>query len=161
MTRLPGEGALFPLVTPRDDRGRASRTRVDVEEAAGRMSGGDAGARAKITRRLRSESTTGFGIAMIFVLLFRMSGVEDRVGVPGIAGDAGVIAIALVLFWPVLILMHWRWMGVQRRAALSLGVCPVCGAAIAGLEPEADNRRVCPECGSAWKMDEKAANTDA
>lgn len=154
MTRLPGEGEIFPLVTPRDDRGRAARTRVDVEEVARRMSGGDAKARARITRRLRSESTTGLGIGLICAVLFGMSGLEDRVQIAGLAGDALVIATALLLFWPVLFLMNRRWMRVQRRAALALGVCPVCGRSITELEPEEQGHRICPECGSAWKMEE-------
>ncbi|MEQ9097307.1 MAG: hypothetical protein RIE32_13710 [Phycisphaerales bacterium] len=161
MTRLLGEGALFPLVTPRDDLGRAARTRVDVEEIAGRMSGGDAKARARITRRVRSESTTGFGIGLIFVILLRMSGLEDRVQIAGLAGDALVIATALVLFWPVLLLMNRRWMRVQRRAALALGVCPVCGRSITEIEPQEGTCRICPECGSAWKMEDGTARADA
>ncbi len=52
-----------------------------------------------------------------------------------------------------------RWIrlpeaGPDRSFWLALSLCPSCGYAIAKLEPQTDNCRVCPECGSAWKLDD-------
>ncbi|MFI4915374.1 MAG: hypothetical protein ACIAS6_02565 [Phycisphaerales bacterium JB060] len=52
-----------------------------------------------------------------------------------------------------------RTIEALRTGWLAQGRCPACGTVIADVEPEEDNCRVCPECGSAWKMDEKTART--
>lgn len=40
----------------------------------------------------------------------------------------------------------------STRLGRARGRCLACGYAIAGIEPEEDGCRVCPECGSAWKL---------
>ena len=54
-----------------------------------------------------------------------------------------------------------RWFiikaGARRRAhaIASRGFCPSCGYAMAGLHVEPDGCTVCPECGSAWRLNER------
>ena len=40
----------------------------------------------------------------------------------------------------------------HTRLVLRRGVCPVCWYDLRSLEPEADDCRTCPECGSAWRL---------
>ncbi|MEQ8843628.1 MAG: hypothetical protein RIB58_02145 [Phycisphaerales bacterium] len=47
------------------------------------------------------------------------------------------------------------------RLARARGLCPACGYSIAELEPEADECRVCPECGSAWRLEAGVTTGDA
>ncbi len=64
---------------------------------------------------------------------------------------APIAAMALVASLPM---VRRRVAGLHRRDWISLGLCPACGYAIAELEPQEDTCRVCPECGSAWKLDD-------
>jgi hypothetical protein len=65
----------------------------------------------------------------------------------------GVAAIFMVLsFW-----------NLRRRAAprfaqnlVRRGLCASCGYPLRSITPEPDGIRTCPECGSAWKMEERA-----
>lgn len=45
---------------------------------------------------------------------------------------------------------------IQRRIGRASALCAACGYSIAEIEPEEDGCRVCPECGSAWRMDDSA-----
>lgn len=45
----------------------------------------------------------------------------------------------------------------STRLGRARGQCLACGYDIADIEPQEDNRRVCPECGSAWKLDADTA----
>ncbi len=65
-------------------------------------------------------------------------------------------AIALVIIGLIVVpAVVYGWI-VHRRpeptAWLGLGLCPACGYSIAEIEPEEDGCRVCPECGSAWRL---------
>ena len=39
---------------------------------------------------------------------------------------------------------------VKRRSEAR--ECPCCGYGFAGIAPEADGARICPECGAAWRF---------
>lgn len=54
---------------------------------------------------------------------------------------------------------HAREIGIQRRIGRAKGVCAACGYPMMELEIQADGCRVCPECGSAWKLDGSAGGS--
>ncbi|MEQ8316270.1 MAG: hypothetical protein RIE77_10375 [Phycisphaerales bacterium] len=64
---------------------------------------------------------------------------------------AGVVVVLVALALHPFVVP--RAIRAHKRGFLDEGYCPACGYSIAGLELEEDNCRVCPECGSAWKLE--------
>lgn len=107
--------------------------------------------------------TRGWGIALIFAVgvgviallvgdgLRRLAGASDWLAIPT---HLTAVAIAIVF-------MRLTWMAQARESlwreslwrAMEGGWCPVCDFVLVGLKPESDGCVVCPECGSAWRMD--------
>ncbi len=86
-------------------------------------------------------------IVVLAIVLAKASGVGPISMIIGIA--CGILTCYLVL----------RALNRSDKAASQLeslgallaeGVCAGCGYNLAGLKPEADGCRVCPECGAAW-----------
>ncbi len=59
-----------------------------------------------------------------------------------------VVLVALALH-PIVVPRAIR---SHKHGFLREGYCPACGYPITEIEPEGDACRVCPECGSAWKL---------
>lgn len=51
----------------------------------------------------------------------------------------------------------WRSTAHARDAMLEYDLCPHCAHGLGGIPPEADGCTVCPECGSAWRIDTQAS----
>ena len=64
----------------------------------------------------------------------------------------GMVLLALLIYAGALA-TRVREIAMQERIAKRRGVCAACGYALREIEPEGDDCRVCPECGSAWKLD--------
>ena len=65
---------------------------------------------------------------------------------------SGVLVVALGLaLHPITVPRAIR---SHKQGFLREGYCPACGYAVAEFEPEADDCRVCPECGAAWRLTE-------
>lgn len=72
--------------------------------------------------------------------------------------DSWAIAIALgcaagVLVLPLNVRKRRCFFALQRAAWLSRGLCPACGASVAGLPTRTDGCRVCAGCQAAWKVE--------
>lgn len=46
-----------------------------------------------------------------------------------------------------------REIAMQERMAKRRGVCAACGYSLREIKVKEDDCRVCPECGSAWKLE--------
>ncbi|MGD1916003.1 MAG: hypothetical protein ACFCBV_07440 [Phycisphaerales bacterium] len=153
MTRSWGEGEFWFGATPLDDRGRPSRGRVSIEALARYASTLDGDRSTQPMRRLRTEDTARLALVVLVVLVLSMIDIRARFEIPGSAGVATNIVVALVLIWPIAMLLSRRWYRLQRPAALSLDACPACGVSLDAVGPKKDGCTVCPACGSAWKRD--------
>lgn len=72
--------------------------------------------------------------------------------------DSRAFIIALgcaagVLVLPLNVRKRRRAFALQRAAWLSRGLCPACGASVAGLPTREDGCRVCAGCQAAWKVE--------
>lgn len=123
---------------------------------AAREAGIDARAYAVGVEPLRAANRT----RLLVVLLIGVAIAVPPLILGPLVPMAPMLAVHAVLAVVVVVvgraLVAAQLFKAQRRAALALGLCPACGYSIAEIEPEADNCRICPECGSAWRMDEKA-----
>ncbi len=75
------------------------------------------------------------------------------------------LPLALGFFIPILfygLINNLKWAIRHRRklaeAALDAGLCAQCLYRVKGLRPEPDGCTLCPECGSAWRVFEPAAD---
>lgn len=82
---------------------------------------------------------------------------------PGGSNGGYLLATLVVMFVALALLpiVASRVMGAHKLGFLKEGYCPACGYSIAELESEADGCRVCPECGSAWKLDADTSDAEA
>jgi hypothetical protein len=69
-------------------------------------------------------------------------------------------AQSLVPFGAIIVCFHGSWMATKRartsritEAMLGCRRCPHCGYDLSDLPAEDDDATVCPECGSAWRLD--------
>lgn len=108
LTRSWGEGEFWFGATPLDDRGRPSRGRVSIEALARYASTLDDGADTQPMRRLRTEDTTRLAMVVLSVLVVSMIDVPARLEIPGSAGVVTNIVVALVLIWPIAMLLNRR-----------------------------------------------------
>jgi len=62
-----------------------------------------------------------------------------------------LVAIA-PFFYVIAVWLQKKNIRDSDRLGRSRGQCLACGYSIAGLEPQDDGCRVCPECGAAWRF---------
>jgi hypothetical protein len=145
MTRLVGEGACVVGRHGCDDRGRC------VREPDG-------------CRDVRASDSRGPGL-LGWLAFFAFTLVGQKIwrwGEGMVAGTAGWVfggLLAMLVLQAFATALSIPKNRRQRRELLDAGRCPGCGSSIAELEPQADGCRVCPECGSAWKLDGSAVGS--
>ncbi|MEQ8843626.1 MAG: hypothetical protein RIB58_02135 [Phycisphaerales bacterium] len=140
----------FPCV---DDRGVLVPSGWLMSKRKARLSGIDPSTSKAALRRVNRESGrygARAGLIMGLPVVF-LVGASEFMPWPIVIGAAVVLAeLTNLIQWP----NAWPLFTTALRDGwLARGRCPACGAVIAELEPQEDNCRVCPECGSAWKMD--------
>lgn len=137
-----------------DDRGRKRDfDRREPRRSARRASVDPAMIKAEL-RPLRQLAWYQFLLTVIVVIL---SGrLHDALGGHVPAVQRWIISVVAMLGLMAIGLMPItaRLYRAQRRAGLALGSCPSCGYPVTGLTVQNDGCRVCPECGSAWRMDD-------
>jgi uncharacterized protein YbaR (Trm112 family) len=69
------------------------------------------------------------------------------------AMSAGVIVAIMTSAYMLRRADFWRGLGRVRRVMLEAALCPSCTHALDGLPEMEDGCVVCPECGSAWRVD--------
>ncbi len=76
----------------------------------------------------------------------------------GIAMWTIPLGAALGILGPLVMMLVLRRLMLPRlvRAYVADGFCGSCGFTIRDLQPEEDACRVCPECGSAWRLEQPA-----
>lgn len=141
----------------RDDRGELLDGRRPLAMAAARRAGIDPKTAGAALRPLRRVGLAFWALMLAMLalgpaLVFVLAGWGGRGAIMIIPAAVPVVLVLALVPW--LRPLGWR---LHRRGLLALGLCPACGYEIAGLEPEADGCRVCPECGGAWKPGDSVA----
>jgi hypothetical protein len=68
-----------------------------------------------------------------------------------------VLVVSLILPLSIAMIVGWRILDPRYRAMIAAnGHCAACGYEIMDLPPEPDGCTVCPECGGAWRCQEKS-----
>jgi hypothetical protein len=116
--------------------------------------------------RTRIASTLGQEISRIWTMEIRREHIVMLLAMPFVLGlimafqvtfggyalglvmAAGVIAAALL----VASRARRRMADSVRCSLLAAGLCPTCGYGLSSINAGEDGRRVCPECGAAWRM---------
>ena len=78
--------------------------------------------------------------------------------------DFSQIAFFNLFFWPIVLWARARQVRFRkiRKVMLAHRHCPHCGYDLRGLPPdEHDGATVCPECGCAWRVEEKEPRGDS
>ena len=57
------------------------------------------------------------------------------------------ISMTPFMYWGL-----WRSRDHTAKAIILTGHCATCGYVLDGVQPESDGCTVCPECGSAWRL---------
>lgn len=148
----------FPCV---DDRGVLVPGGWLTSRRATRCAGIDAATRRAALRAINRESGRyggrmglSMGVPVIVIVgLLEPASLVVKIAAVVLLAEA-MRSIAWPRAWP-------RFTRALRAGWLEQGRCPACGTAITIVEPEDDGCRVCPQCGSAWKMDEKVAHAEA
>lgn len=151
-----------------DDRGRPIRARAAGWGPARTHS--DELTRARSREVERSFSRTGAPIvrATFFALLlatpfFMLPAIVSPYLVRWLQSTGNLVwliplSALLGIIGPLVMMLTLRRLMLPRlvRAYVDYGFCGSCGFVIRDLKPEADGCRVCPECGSAWRLDNPA-----
>lgn len=139
----------FPCV---DDRGVLVPGGWLTSRRAVRRAGIDAATRRAALRGMHRESGRYGGRMGLFMCVPLLVIVGLFEPAPYVLKIAAVVLLAEAMrsvAWP----RSWpRFTAALRTGWLEQGRCPACGCSIAEIGPEQDNCRVCPECGSAWKI---------
>jgi hypothetical protein len=160
--RSRAKRTLVLRIRTNDDRGRVARLAIFAPARPGAgwpvvsVAAGTAGAMFELLR-----SRAGLSVVTMLTLTLCML---------ALLGLGGPFAAFLILFTPVasiLILVAVNSLtslgvlaGEAREALRSRWIaayrCPSCAYDLAGAPIEADRCRQCPECGSAWRVDDVA-----
>lgn len=137
-----------------DDRGQPLGNDRDLTIADARASGASrAAARAALRpATLLVWACLVAGLAGIMGLTVLIDALERHM--PKAVAYAIGFAIAVAMYAVVGSIVQAPARRAYRRGWLSLGLCPGCAYRITEIEPQQDGCRVCPECGSAWRLDD-------
>jgi hypothetical protein len=86
-------------------------------------------------------------------------GLSESLNAPPVLKGA---LMGLVPSLPLPFMMYFMFRAGRHRLARIIaghGYCPSCGYHLAGLAAAADRCTVCPECGSAWRLDHPAGKS--
>ena len=142
-----------------DDRGRPWRFEDGALERAIRARDAADPAAAAALRPVRSARALGMLAITLGVLALMGIGAWLEAGTHGAATWALGFAAAAIAIITASVVQRFLSAWAQRSAAARLGVCPSCTHGLTQLRPEADGCHVCPECGSAWRMDGSAVGS--
>ncbi|MEQ9097306.1 MAG: hypothetical protein RIE32_13705 [Phycisphaerales bacterium] len=105
----------------------------------------------------RDRAVRRGGVPLVLAFIAAAMGFAVLIGLHGLVPHwlryALVLAAMAPCFYVSAAWTKHKAIRESDRLGRARGLCPACGYSIAGLEPEEDGCRICPECGSAWKMD--------
>lgn len=137
-----------------DDRGKPLDSDRELAMADARAAGVD---KATARRSLQPAAHLALacivlGLAGVWGIMMLIDTLEQHVP-KALAYAVGLLAYILV-FVASAKAIEGPARRIYRRGWLGMGLCACCAYRITELRAEADGCRVCPECGSAWKLDQ-------
>lgn len=137
-----------------DDRGQKRGFDRREPKRSARRAGVDPSVIKAELRPLRQLAWIQFLLTVTAIILFGRAQDLLMSHVPAVQRWIIIVLAMLGLMAIGLMPITARLYRAQRRAGLALGFCPSCGYPVTGLKVQNDGCRVCPECGSAWRMDD-------
>lgn len=150
--------------TPRDDRGkRCSMAGLSRRQLAWRTLGLSSITPDKVTsREMQKTDVAEIVISLVggvigWAIWTRYIGPQTGPVLGELldvfAQSTFTVIVALVIWYLGLSPLRRAMFGDLAEVYLGEGLCPACGYALLGLDPEDDACVVCPECNAAWNHD--------